>query len=83
MLKKISEMNEPELRYFLSGLGREIEDRLPPGPSAKVKCLFVLLVADTVVPGIAQYLSNARREDCIQFLKETADRLEKKEDIPR
>jgi len=34
------------------------------------------------VSGMANYVSNANREDCIKFLRETADRLEKRKDFP-
>lgn len=37
--------------------------------------------ADGVLPG-GDYVSNAQRKDMIELLRETADRLEKKEDIP-
>ena len=43
---------------------------------------FCLLVFDFHKPGIANYISNARREDMIKSLRETADRLEKHQDIP-
>ena len=43
---------------------------------------FALLVFEFHEPGIANYISNAKREDMIKSLRETADRLEKKQDIP-
>lgn len=33
-------------------------------------------------PGIANYISDAERGDMIKMLRETADRLEKKQDFP-
>jgi len=80
-MKPIKDMTEPELRDFFSGLARDIEAKLPPVPSKQGKCLFLLLVCDE--SNIAQYVSNARREDCIKFLRETADRLEGREDVTR
>jgi hypothetical protein len=82
-MKLLRDMTEPELLDYFSGLANLIENRLPPGPSRKGKCLFVLLVTDETGPRTAQYVSNARRGDIIQFLRETADRLEGREDIPR
>lgn len=43
---------------------------------------WALLVFDFNQPGIANYVSNANREDMIKMLRETADRLENNEDIP-
>jgi len=43
---------------------------------------FALLVFEFGKPGIGNYISNAQRSDMIQALRETADRLEKNQDIP-
>ena len=43
---------------------------------------FALIVFNFHEPGISNYISNARREDMIKSLRETADRLEKNQDIP-
>jgi hypothetical protein len=82
-VKLIRDMTEPELRDYFRGLAKNIEAQLPPGPSAKGKCLFALVVADTVEPGVGQYVSNVQRADMIRMLRETADRLENREDISR
>ncbi len=82
-MKLLKNMTEPELRDYFTRLARIIEDFLPPGPSAKGKCLFFLTVNDTIEPGIAQYVSNVQRADAIKMLRETADRLEQKEDVTR
>jgi hypothetical protein len=42
---------------------------------------FVLIVFEFNEPGVS-YISNAKREDMIKALRETADRLEKNQDIP-
>ncbi len=42
---------------------------------------FTILVFPLGNPGVSNYISNARREDMIKTLRETADRLEKKEDF--
>ena len=83
MVKKIEEMDREELTRFCNGLARLIIEQLPPGPSAQGKCLFVLLFTQTTEPGTCQYVSNANRKDIIKFLRESADRLERKEDNPR
>ena len=82
-VKLIKDMTEPELRAYFDRLAKLIEDWLPPGPSAKGKCLFFLTVADQIEPGIAQYVSNVQREDAIKMLRETADRLERNQDVTR
>lgn len=41
---------------------------------------FCLLVFGFGAPGIANYVSNASRQEMIEALRETADRLERKED---
>lgn len=76
-------MTEPELKEHFKRLARIIEDFLPPGPSANGKCLFFLTVADTEGSGIAQYVSNISRESAIPMLRETADRLEGRDDVTR
>lgn len=43
---------------------------------------FTLLVFPFSRPGTSNYISNASREDMIKSLRETADRLEKKQDFP-
>ena len=82
-MKLIKDMNEPELRSYFNRMAKLIEDWLPPGPSAKGKCLFFLIVNDQIEPGIAQYVSNVQREDAIKMLRETADRLELNQDVTR
>ena len=43
---------------------------------------FALLLFDFNDPSIGNYISNTKREDMIKTLRETADRLEKNQDIP-
>lgn len=82
-MKLIKDMTEPELRAYFFGLAAMLEDQLPPGPSARGKCLFFLIVNDQIDPGIAQYVSNVQRADAIKMLRETADRLERRQDVTR
>lgn len=80
--KPIRDMTEPELRAMCKGIAKWIENALPPredgGP-----CLFFLAFTDTIGPGVAQYVSNVVRADGIKMLRETADRLEQREDVTR
>lgn len=82
MKKAIRDMAEPELRTLCNGIAKWIENALPPreggGP-----CLFLLTFTDTIDPGVAQYVSNVVRADAIKMLRETADRLEQREDVTR
>ena len=82
-MKPFALMTEPELRNYFRKLAGCLEDVLPPGPSNAGKALFVLLVSEDAGPGVAQYVANCNRADCVKWLRETADRLERKEDIPR
>jgi hypothetical protein len=82
-MRELRDMTEPELRGYFGSLAELIEDVLPPGPSAKGRCLFAIIVADSTAPGIGQYVSNMERAGTIKLLRETADRLEAREDIPR
>lgn len=71
-----------EATGYFSALAKSIELILPSiDGNPDHRCHFVLLVADN--SEVAQYVSNAERESCIQWLRETADRLEKNEDTPR
>jgi len=42
---------------------------------------FTILVFPFNEPGVSNYISNANRSDMIKALRETAERLEKKEDF--
>lgn len=42
---------------------------------------FTIIVFPFKAPGISNYISNANRLDMIKALRETANRLEKKEDF--
>lgn len=43
---------------------------------------FALVVFEFKAPGIANYISNADREDMIKGLQETVDRLRRNKDFP-
>lgn len=74
-MKCLINMTETQLSDMLRDIAASIERRLPP------KTLFCLLVFDE--PQVAQYIANCRRGDMIEAFRETANRLEAKEDINR
>jgi hypothetical protein len=67
----------------LQAIGQGIEDALSLIYGQRMG--FALLVFTFGEPegGGADYISNAVREDMIQHLRDTANRLEAREDIPR
>jgi hypothetical protein len=80
-MRTLRDMTEPELRALFNTIALATEDMLPAGPSSNGRALFVLVVFDD--PGVGQYVSNANRDDCIKAMREVADRLERRQDIPR
>ncbi len=60
---------------------RAIEAVLPPGSGPRGKVMFALVIFDD--PAIAQYISSCNRADMIKAMRETADRLEKRQDVSR
>jgi hypothetical protein len=81
--KLLKDMTEPELKAMFSGIAKWLENALPPGPGPRGNCLFALVVTDSIEPGVGQYVSNVVRSDMVKMLRETADRLERREDIER
>lgn len=75
--KWLKDMTPEELFARVNKLARGVEALMPPGPSNKGKALFMVVFTDTCGPGEAQYASNATRPECIKWLRETADRLER------
>lgn len=73
MKKQFSNMTEPEIKVLLKDLANYI--------TQKTGSLFMLVVFDE--PGVAQYISNAKREDCIKAMEETAQRFRNNEIIER
>jgi hypothetical protein len=76
-VKRLEDMTEPELGELTTGLLDAIKERLPPDTS------FTVLFWPFGEHGIAQYGSNSKRADMIRALRETADRLERRQDVPR
>jgi hypothetical protein len=78
-VKRLEDMTEPELRELCNLAGAAIEyaaDYL--GVERPHFCL--LLFND---PKIAQYVANCERAGIIEAMRETADRLERKQDVTR
>lgn len=74
-MKRLEEMTEPELRDLMNRCARAVQEQL--GWQSQ----FVLLVFDD--PKIAQYVSTCERKSIIEAMRECANRLEAKEDVPR
>jgi len=79
MPQRLVDMDEQELAFFMRELARavvsEAEDRDVEPPR------FVLLVFND--PKVAQYVANCERSDIITALRDTADRLQQKQDVTR
>jgi hypothetical protein len=81
MTKPLEDMTEGELSDVMIRCARAIEACLPPGSGPRGKSMFVLVVFDD--PKVAQYISSCARDSMIEAMRETADRLESREDVTR
>ena len=75
--KTLDDMTEPELRVVMQRVAKACDDALPPRSG------FIVLAAPFHQGGSAQYVSNAERTDCLSWLKETVERFEQHEEVPR
>lgn len=78
-MKKLEYMNEQELRDLMNAMGRAIE-----GTAARLgveKPMFALVLFND--PKVGQYVGNCERASMIEALRETADRLARRQDVPR
>lgn len=82
-MKRLMDMTEPELKRYMQLLAEATGSIMPLDRDGKTPCLFCVLVFDDMEGGVTQYVSNADRPGMIKALRETADRLEKREDLPR
>ncbi|MCK9597953.1 MAG: hypothetical protein M0R06_02860 [Sphaerochaeta sp.] len=73
MAKKLIYMTESEIGYMLNRIAKNI--------SSETDALFFLVVFDD--QGVAQYISNAKREDCIKAMEETVVRFKNKDVVER
>ena len=78
-MKKIEFMTEVELENYMRILAKSMEATTTMLDIEKP--LFVLLIFND--PKVAQYISNCQREDTVAALRETANRLEKKQTVER
>lgn len=74
-MKKLENMTEPELKRLMIECGDSLRQVL--GRETQ----FVLVVFDD--PKVAQYIATCERGSMIEAMRETANRLEAKQDIPR
>ena len=71
----LSDMTEPELREVMIAAIKAAKSALPNGTQ------IILLAMDE--SNIAQYIATVERSSVVQFLRETSDRLERREDVSR
>ncbi len=76
-MKPLEDCTEPELRDLTNRVLSAVQSRLPP------LCGFAVLFWPWGEHQLTQYGSNARREDMILALRECADRLQQRQDVPR
>ena len=80
-MKSLEDMTEGEISDIMIAAARAVEAVLPRGAGPRGRSMFVLVVFDD--PRIAQYISTCERASTIQAMRETADRLEARQDITR
>ena len=79
MGKRLEDMTEPEIGELMAAMGNQITAVC--AVLGVQRPLFTLLLFND--PAIAQYMSNCERSPMIRALRETADRLEAREDVTR
>jgi hypothetical protein len=78
-MKRLQDLTEPELRSLMNTLARKIE--ATADECHVERPLFALILFND--PKIGQYIGNCQRADMVAALRETADRLERRLDVPR
>jgi len=78
-MKTLETMTEPELRELCTAMAKAVEAAAQQLDVEQPHFCLVLFND----PKIAQYVSNCRREDIILAMRETANRLEKRQDVSR
>jgi hypothetical protein len=78
-MKRLRDLDEPALGELMTTVCTSIEYAAEHCGVERPRFVVVLFND----PEIAQYASNCRREDIIVAMRETADRLERKEDVTR
>jgi hypothetical protein len=75
-MQKLIDMTEPELGSLMRQAARQVVS--VANDLGVEKPLFVLLLFND--PQVAQYIANCDRSDVIKAMRETADRLERRQD---
>lgn len=78
-MHRLEDMTEQELSELLGKMARAIVETARLNDVEKP--LFVLLVFND--PKVAQYVANGTRADIIKAMREAAERLENRQDVPR
>jgi hypothetical protein len=78
-VKQLKNMTEPELRDLLNAIAKKIE--AVASNHGVEKPLFALVLFND--PKVGQYICNCNRSDTIKALRETANRLELRQDVSR
>ncbi len=73
-------MSQPQ-EEGLQVIAQVLNDTLPKIYGVQMGFFLVVTPYDTEKP-VCDYIGNAHREDAIEWLRETADRLEAGKDIP-
>lgn len=80
-MKSLRDMTEPELRKVMQDTATRVKFSLPKGT------MFLVLAFEPnengASGGITQYVSNCDRSTMVDALRETADRFERNETVPR
>lgn len=76
-MKDLEDMTEPELREMTTSILNAIAVRLPPATH------FAVVFWPPGDYKVGQYGSNCERAGMIKSLREVADRLERRQDVPR
>lgn len=76
-MKRLDDMTEPELADVMTACARAVRLLLPPNTG------FIIVASEFGKGGVGQYIGNGQRPDFIRWMRETADRLEAREDMPR
>jgi hypothetical protein len=76
-MQKLIDMTEPELGSLMRQAARQVVSVAKD--LGVEKPLFVLLLFND--PQVAQYIANCDRSDVIKAMRETADRLERRQDV--
>lgn len=77
---RLEDLTEVEIGTMMTEMGRAIE-AIGLNRGLHPKPYFTLLLWND--PKVGQYLSNCERRSMIAALRETADRLERRQDMPQ